>query len=739
MSSATTPLSMATSFTTKPSYPFLSHPSKPINSFHLSCSYSSSPPPFSWMSIKPKNSITPLVASTSDWAQQVETEAPVSELEGEEEEETVEGESSGAEETYAEPPEEAKLFVGNLSFEIDSEKLAQLFDQAGVVEVAEVIYNRETDQSRGFGFVTMSTVAEAEKAVEIFHRYDLNGRLLTVNKAAPRGSRPERAPRVYEPSFKIYVGNLPWQVDDASLEQTFSEHGKVVEARVVYDRESGRSRGFGFVTMSTQAELNDAIAALDGTSMDGRPIRVNAAEDRPRPLGVVVHLIGLEIALGKNPNVKYKVFPNTRHRLCLWHIIHKFPEKIGHVYRDPSTFKSDIDSIIHNTYDPVDFDRRWAELMKKHNPDDNNWMQGLFNIRERWIPLWNRGTFYAGMSTTGRSESTNNFFNGWLLPSTGLCSFVTKYATTLLETFEREKEEGFQSEHRYRQVRPHQALLKHAAKIYTRKIFHKVEDQFNQIVRFIAIEKSVGGNVREILLKSHSGLPESFELKIDLASLTGHCECKLFEYVGLPCCHLFKVFSKYDVIQIPDAFILPRWKIGANKYSRLYEESFLDGDNLRKPLRHNHLSLRVANLFERASKNKANFEYAISRLDELETHLDAYDASLTQISGANPSMSTPLTETVMSSTSILDPLVAQTKGHAKDDNKKGGRWKGGMEIAVEKRKRTCKACGFFGSHDKRTCPKLKLLFQKAEAGEYRKIINKYFPTTSTITTYVEYY
>jgi RNA recognition motif-containing protein len=53
-------------------------------------------------------------------------------------------------------------------------------------------------------------------------------------------------------------------VDDSRLVQLFSEHGKVVDARVVYDRESGRSRGFGFVTMATQDELDDAIAALDG-------------------------------------------------------------------------------------------------------------------------------------------------------------------------------------------------------------------------------------------------------------------------------------------------------------------------------------------------------------------------------------------------------------------------------------------------------------------------------------------
>lgn len=208
-------------------------------------------------------------------------EAAVGEEEGEIEGFGV-GEAVEEEEEYPEPPEDAKLFVGNLPYDVDSEKLAQLFEQAGVVEIAEVIYNRETDQSRGFGFVTMSTVEEAEKAVELFHRYDLNGRFLTVNKAAPRGSRPERTPRVFEPAPRIYVGNLPWDVDDARLEQVFSEHGKVVNARVVYDRDSGRSRGFGFVTMSSESEMNDAIANLDGQSLDGRAIRVNVAEERPR-------------------------------------------------------------------------------------------------------------------------------------------------------------------------------------------------------------------------------------------------------------------------------------------------------------------------------------------------------------------------------------------------------------------------------------------------------------------------
>ncbi|CAM8988550.1 unnamed protein product [Rhodiola kirilowii] len=217
--------------------------------------------------------VTTFVAQTSDWAQEQE--------QGVDEEAAEDGGEEG-EEFFTEPPEEAKLFVGNLPYDFDTDALAGLFNQAGVVEIAEVIYNRETDQSRGFGFVTMSTVEEAEKAVEMFSGYDISGRPLTVNKAAPKGARPERQERSFAPSFKVYVGNLPWQVDDARLGEVFSEHGKVIDARVVYDRETQRSRGFGFVTFSSEIEVNDAIAALDGQTLDGRAIRVNAAENRPR-------------------------------------------------------------------------------------------------------------------------------------------------------------------------------------------------------------------------------------------------------------------------------------------------------------------------------------------------------------------------------------------------------------------------------------------------------------------------
>lgn len=86
--------------------------------------------------------------------------------------------------------------------------------------------------------------------------------------------------------MNIYVGNLSFNTTDEDLQQAFSSHGSVDSARVITDRETGRSRGFGFVEMTNQGEAQAAITALNGTDLQGRTISANEArpreERRPR-------------------------------------------------------------------------------------------------------------------------------------------------------------------------------------------------------------------------------------------------------------------------------------------------------------------------------------------------------------------------------------------------------------------------------------------------------------------------
>ncbi|KAL8508812.1 hypothetical protein ACS0TY_016138 [Phlomoides rotata] len=239
---------------------------------------------------------------------------------------------SGAEEQHFAP--ELKLFVGNLPFNVDSAVLAGLFEQAGNVEMVEVIYDKTTGRSRGFGFVTMSTTKEVEAAAQQLNGYELQGRAIRVN-SGPAPPKRENSYRDNNSSYRdnnssyrdnnssfrnnnssyrdnnssyrdnnssyrgssrggggggssfdntnrVYVGNLAWGVDNLTLETLFGEKGKVKEATVVYDRETGRSRGFGFISFSSSADVDNAIRSLDGMDVDGRSIRVSRAEERTR-------------------------------------------------------------------------------------------------------------------------------------------------------------------------------------------------------------------------------------------------------------------------------------------------------------------------------------------------------------------------------------------------------------------------------------------------------------------------
>jgi RNA recognition motif-containing protein len=81
---------------------------------------------------------------------------------------------------------------------------------------------------------------------------------------------------------RLYVGNLPFSATAETLRQAFASSGEVADVHVVNDRESGKSRGFAFVTMGNAYEAAKAIAAMNGTTLEGRELRVNEAEERPQ-------------------------------------------------------------------------------------------------------------------------------------------------------------------------------------------------------------------------------------------------------------------------------------------------------------------------------------------------------------------------------------------------------------------------------------------------------------------------
>jgi heterogeneous nuclear ribonucleoprotein G len=91
---------------------------------------------------------------------------------------------------------------------------------------------------------------------------------------------------------KLFVGGLSWNTTDEGLQQAFERFGRVLEAKVMLDCQTGHSRGYGFVTFAEDGSATVAIAKMDGTSLDGRAIRVSEAEHQGRPAGRADRSVG---------------------------------------------------------------------------------------------------------------------------------------------------------------------------------------------------------------------------------------------------------------------------------------------------------------------------------------------------------------------------------------------------------------------------------------------------------------
>jgi len=181
------------------------------------------------------------------------------------------------------PEPSNSIFLGNLSWNIEEETVRAAFKDCGAI--SRIKWVEKDGEFRGIAFIDFESVEAATKAVAL-NGVDLGGRPARINFSKPREPRPadpNKPQRTYKPQkekpegcVELFIGNLPWSIDDDKITNFFKSAGTVTNVRWLNDRETQEFKGVGFVTFSSTEEVDKAVE-LAGESIDGRQIRIDYA------------------------------------------------------------------------------------------------------------------------------------------------------------------------------------------------------------------------------------------------------------------------------------------------------------------------------------------------------------------------------------------------------------------------------------------------------------------------------
>ena len=178
------------------------------------------------------------------------------------------------------------IFVGQLSWDVDNDWLAQEFAECGEIVDARVQTDRNSGRSRGFAYVTFASEEGVEAALKLEGK-EINGRAVKIDKSTSKSPQEKREGRAKafgdtpsEPSATLFVGGLSWDATEDMVWESFSEYGEIKSVRLPTDRESGRPKGFGYVEFSDIETATKAYEGLNGAEIAGRAIRLDYSTPR---------------------------------------------------------------------------------------------------------------------------------------------------------------------------------------------------------------------------------------------------------------------------------------------------------------------------------------------------------------------------------------------------------------------------------------------------------------------------
>ncbi|KAI3984055.1 hypothetical protein MKX01_035182 [Papaver californicum] len=396
-----------------------------------------------------------------------------------------------------------------------------------------------------------------------------------------------------------------------------------------------------------------------------------------------------------------KVFPNTRQRICMLHIEKNELENLGDIFNMHPTFQEEYKRCIYHSQKPEEFESDWKQLLVKYNLKENSWLDGMYNQRLNWVPLYLRNAFFAGMSTTQLAEGMNSYFVGFLHEGTPLNEFIEQYELAVLRRREEETDEDFITMYTSAGSSSKNPIEEQAAKVYTRNMFTMFGHEFFESSGCIARKVDDGDEcTSRYLVGKYSDKDDEMNfVTFNSIDKNTNCSCQMFEFEGILCKHVLKVLQDLNVVELPAKYTLKRWTMIARYGGPCGDEAeYISEDTTAA----NAWMLKetAVKFVEMGSSSADRNSAAMNIIEEGLKNIPLVNSSANDFPPEDSVGCSDQREKLIDTTSS-EPQPIKTK-----DRQASVKEKLGVKQAMKKNRKcsTCKKAGHYTS----TCPKLCL-------------------------------
>lgn len=287
--------------------------------------------------------------------------------------------------------------------------------------------------------------------------------------------------------------------------------------------------------------------------------------------------------------IRHVLAPETVHRYCAWHILHKLPTKWGQVSNKEKKSDKTVDAkekkiakadkikekktensekvkeVVYKSKTIVEFEEKWLKLMVDLGKENDAWFRGIFELREKWVPVFLNGQFWAGMTSTQRVESMNAFLNSYLTRRESLRDFVENFESALKSIWQNENTADHKSKYTAPRLHYFLPMESQFQQSYTNDIFYKCQEEFRKCVNLSC--KMIEEQDEVAVYEVSDCWDKSFVVLYRRALREIQCICRKFEAMGIVCAHCIEVLKQEKIYAVEEKYIVERWRKDVHRYN----------------------------------------------------------------------------------------------------------------------------------------------------------------------------